>query len=605
MICITANGHKLDLEESFDHGKEGEIYLCGNSAIKVYKKEERTLAMEKKLKWMVQNPPHWQVRKLVAWPQELVYSESGEFLGFRMRRIKSKMTLAVILSQGRQDFGMKELATITKNFLRLVALLHSEKIVVADFNPNNSLVLKDGTVVQVDIDSCHIEHNSVYFPSNVVTPKYSAPEIARMVMLTKNKVSYIPRVRHSRQTDSFASAVMAFSLLMSYHPFTAILTDANAAPVISKFGEADNIVNNICPYFKKTEGYRLPKHAPPLSELPVYMRKLFVQCFVDGYSYPERRPTVKELYHGASVTAEYFETKEKEARKCISPKPDSMPVSMPIDRSKKEHKVLGRVTTLVLSVISLYGAYFFVTKQWGYTLEQLKIGRNPQVSIPIICLIGYVFVGWLISLPAGKIFQTKKSPKRKRWIKRICRAISPALALMIVTVGVTTAAAHFPLCYALTYEQYMVDESAREQLTKEARHTMSAEQKYAVGKLYQSGIVIPIDQYSRDIIKNPTVIKKSKRTAVRWYQSAFRSGSIRATAALGRCYCHGNGVEKDIEKAKRLLKKAADVGDSSAMYSLYREYAREGRQVLAQKYLTQAADAGHSKAKVILNMRTG
>lgn len=50
------------------------------------------------------------------------------------------------------------------------------------------------------------------------------------------------------------------------------------------------------------------------------------------------------------------------------------------------------------------------------------------------------------------------------------------------------------------------------------------------------------------------------KEAVVWYEKAAANGIVEAFGALGICYYDGIGVEKDVPKAKELLKKAAEKG---------------------------------------------
>jgi len=59
-------------------------------------------------------------------------------------------------------------------------------------------------------------------------------------------------------------------------------------------------------------------------------------------------------------------------------------------------------------------------------------------------------------------------------------------------------------------------------------------------------------------------------------QNAASTGNVQAMGLLGTCYLIGKGVEKDPEKAKEYLWKAANGGDAVAQVSLAREYAAGG-----------------------------
>jgi TPR repeat protein len=52
--------------------------------------------------------------------------------------------------------------------------------------------------------------------------------------------------------------------------------------------------------------------------------------------------------------------------------------------------------------------------------------------------------------------------------------------------------------------------------------------------------------------------------AIAWYERAAKSGDMAAQYNLGRIYMKGEIVEKDLERARDLLQRAADQGDSDA-----------------------------------------
>lgn len=68
---------------------------------------------------------------------------------------------------------------------------------------------------------------------------------------------------------------------------------------------------------------------------------------------------------------------------------------------------------------------------------------------------------------------------------------------------------------------------------------------------------------------------------------------------LGILYCNGTGVEKDEEKGKAFIKKAANKGNKRALSIVSAEYLKEGNPE-AEKYLNRSLQAGNAEAKALL-----
>ncbi|EGB11638.1 hypothetical protein AURANDRAFT_36347 [Aureococcus anophagefferens] len=98
--------------------------------------------------------------------------------------------------------------------------------------------------------------------------------------------------------------------------------------------------------------------------------------------------------------------------------------------------------------------------------------------------------------------------------------------------------------------------------------------------------------------------------AARYYKLSAEQGYSKAEFNLAQCYHHGDGVERDLEIAKRWFARASAKGDSDAMYSLglccvdlsgevtqnTAEHMRE-----AIRWLESAVAAGHETAGKVLS----
>ena len=81
------------------------------------------------------------------------------------------------------------------------------------------------------------------------------------------------------------------------------------------------------------------------------------------------------------------------------------------------------------------------------------------------------------------------------------------------------------------------------------------------------------------------------------------SGVAWAQAEMGRSYLFGsNGVPKDVEKAKSLLREAAEKGDSAAKESLGFQYLHDANYEEARRWFEAAAAGGRMRSLCRLGM---
>lgn len=100
-----------------------------------------------------------------------------------------------------------------------------------------------------------------------------------------------------------------------------------------------------------------------------------------------------------------------------------------------------------------------------------------------------------------------------------------------------------------------------------------------------------------------TVFASDPKEALKWFQKAAESGSIKAISNLGTAYLNGSGTDKDPVKAIEYMKVAAKNGDAVSLYNLSLLYeiglkdALEKDSQKAIAFLKRAADAGYPTAQ--------
>lgn len=76
---------------------------------------------------------------------------------------------------------------------------------------------------------------------------------------------------------------------------------------------------------------------------------------------------------------------------------------------------------------------------------------------------------------------------------------------------------------------------------------------------------------------------------MKWYKRAAENEDPRAQHNLGILYLSGEGVEKNLEKAKKYFKKAAEQSLGEAVYHLSLLYETEGKVRKSKRYLHAAS----------------
>ena len=109
-----------------------------------------------------------------------------------------------------------------------------------------------------------------------------------------------------------------------------------------------------------------------------------------------------------------------------------------------------------------------------------------------------------------------------------------------------------------------------------------AEAEHSLGLRYYEGVVV----------------SKNTAIAATWYQRAVDHGSAEAANNLALLYQSGDGVQRDLEKARQLLELSARRRDPNAMLSLAEDYLESNDLEMAQRWYDRACEAGNVLAQV-------
>lgn len=310
MLVYTYDKESLILkDEPFSSGGEGEVrnvVTCpsrfNNVCAKLYFKPKQTKEQEKKIRFMVENPPTNFIGSsmMLAWPLETLYNQSGTFIGFLMPMAfpdSKKLTILILPKLKRtlktewykfdKEYNIKYALVSRMKLINNIAIpihiLHStNRYVLKDFKPDNVLVTSTGKVTIVDMDSIQIcENGRLLFPGTAATDTYIPPEFYKGVGQNKKDIL-------EKSWDNFAVSVVFYQLLFGLHPYVVVpyvdSEESNTIPYCIK--------ENLFPFginASKIKSFAKPHNN--FNIVPPQVQQLFVRAF--GLN-PNDRPQAME-----------------------------------------------------------------------------------------------------------------------------------------------------------------------------------------------------------------------------------------------------------------------------------------------------------------------
>jgi len=355
MDVYTSKREKIVLNnDAFSSGGEGEVRCVvsapsrfQNICVKLYYQKKRTPELEKKIKFMVANPPA-QVKGngfLIGWPLDYVTDAGGKFMGFIMplafpnseQLIKlTTPKLSKKLSQpwyNRYDRanGIPSLISrlkLIKNISIPIHLLHStNKYVLRDFKPENVLITHDGYVTLVDMDSVQIaDQGRLLFPGINLTPNYIPPEYY------SSNVGKTANYLLDKSWDNFALGVVFYQILLGLHPYVVtpyVQKDANSDEIFQ------NIAANLFPFGTNASKVKsFPDLHKKFNALHPNAKKLFLRAFS---SIASDRPSAEEwgkCMHALVASASAVPTPAPQPKPQPAPQPIPTPQPTPRPQPK-------------------------------------------------------------------------------------------------------------------------------------------------------------------------------------------------------------------------------------------------------------------------------
>ncbi|MGH3751466.1 MAG: hypothetical protein ACRDRP_02020 [Pseudonocardiaceae bacterium] len=211
-------------------GGEGAVYrLAGDSsqAIKVYA-SPLTAERAQKIKILTQfSQP--DIDRFTAWPSGLVLDEKGRARGLLLPVVERGKDIHHLYTPGsrRKHFPTVDwrfLVHVSRNVARAFGAVHALGLVIGDVNPGSILVLGDGTVRLIDVDSFQVPvPGGRPLLCTMAVPLFLPPELNQAPL---NSVVRTP------DHDAFGLAITIFQLLMlGRHPYAGRFLGTGEMPI--------------------------------------------------------------------------------------------------------------------------------------------------------------------------------------------------------------------------------------------------------------------------------------------------------------------------------------------------------------------------------------
>ena len=279
---------QISLTKIIAEGGEGKVYATNRSGYlaKIYISLPRTEKVEK-LKVMIANPlksSSLNTRNIsIAWPQDLIYNNTDNCVGFLMPEIKEALPIFEIYNSKRRqriarDFNWRYLHATAQNIAAIIKIIHANGCIIGDINQKNILVNNQGQVAIIDTDSFQVTDpkSRKVFRCSVGTSEFTPPELLGKKFST---------LTQTKSHDRFRLAVIIYYLLFSgNHPFSGRWEKSGNQP------KQEELIKRGIWLHGKTNDLKPSPSTIPLDIVHPELKKLFLKCFNDGHKNPSIRP---------------------------------------------------------------------------------------------------------------------------------------------------------------------------------------------------------------------------------------------------------------------------------------------------------------------------
>lgn len=258
MPIITVNGQsvKLSKNDFIAQGGEGEIYVKGNTAYKLYIDPQQAITDAKISELGTLSDQH------IIKPQDPIYDNHNNIIGFTMEHLINTIPMVKLFTNGfrRQNQITPEMTlNLVEAMQTVIQSIHDHQILIVDGNEMNYLVDEADltTPYFIDVDSYQTQN----YPAKVIMPSI--------------------RDWHSKTfstlTDWFSFAIIACQLFIGIHPYKG------KHPNFKKHDLQARMLKNVSIFNAETS---VPPTTRDLSNIPQAYLTWFTKLFEQGKRLP-------------------------------------------------------------------------------------------------------------------------------------------------------------------------------------------------------------------------------------------------------------------------------------------------------------------------------
>ena len=196
-VYVNNKKYILDKQKSISGG-EGTVYLLKDTAFKIYHEQSKMIPLGK-----FKELNAIQADNVIK-PEELIYDERKNVIGYTMKAIYNTVSLSRIVTtdyQNSHNISHKDLIKIILNIKDTIANIHKDKCLVVDINDSNILVDHKLNVYFIDVDS------------------YKTQNYPATALQDYAKDFTVKDYKFSELSDWFSFGLLATKIWLGIHPF--------------------------------------------------------------------------------------------------------------------------------------------------------------------------------------------------------------------------------------------------------------------------------------------------------------------------------------------------------------------------------------------------
>lgn len=306
----NSQGQTIELDpQPLGSGGEGSVHAVtglsannyNNHVAKIYHERERSQKRSLKINYLTQHCPELHDDYSVIFPEEPLFDQNDQFIGFIMKRALGDVDLTSLCTlkpssrlnaewhhkfDRASSYGMYHRALLCYNIAAAFSQIHRSKLFVfVDIKPENIRITLDGRVSIIDLDSVQVmdkDQGQLLFSAEKHTPEYSPGEMGNLNF----KTDLIPET-----WDRFSLGVIFYKLMFGLHPFTGTCRE----PYHNMVSNEQKIEAGLFPQGIRVQYFDvIPEPHIHFESLPKLLQRLFIRCFDGGHYNPVLRPSAYE-----------------------------------------------------------------------------------------------------------------------------------------------------------------------------------------------------------------------------------------------------------------------------------------------------------------------